>query len=64
MVSFKGAQGATPKFNPTVDGYCDDRVFGGDVSLSPPVGQTKYIELHQVSTGSRQSLVIPFRARP
>jgi hypothetical protein len=64
MVSFKGARGATPKFSPTIDGYCDGRVFSIDVGFSLPGGQTKYTDLHQVSTGSRQSLVIPFRACP
>ncbi len=33
MVSFKGPRGPTPKFNPTTDGYCDDRVFGLDVGF-------------------------------
>lgn len=64
MVSFKGARGATPKFNPTIDGYRNDRVFDIGVGFSLPVGQTKYTKLHQVSTGNRQSLVVPFRARP
>ena len=41
MVSFKGPRGPTPKFNPTIDGYCDDRVFGLDVGLSLAVGQPK-----------------------
>jgi hypothetical protein len=39
MVSFKGPRGPTPKFDPTTDGYCDDRVFGLDVGLSLAVGQ-------------------------
>ena len=41
MASFKGARSATPKFDPTIDGYCNDRVFDHDVGFSLTIGQTK-----------------------